>query len=89
MHILFVSPQLTLKKECFATFITLSLPDLLVHLVDVLTEVGVFLMTLRTLNLKKIQVKFFSLPTVKYLYIKLKYYHLVSLMDLSDVLSEI
>ena len=52
VHILFMSPQLTLKEECFATFITLSPPDLLVHLVDVLTEVGVFLMTLRTLILK-------------------------------------
>ena len=54
VHILHMPPQLTLKIECFSTFITLSLPDLLVHLVDVLTEVGVFLMTLKTLNLKEI-----------------------------------
>ena len=44
--------QLTLQVEGLATLLTHGVPDPLVHLVDVLAEVGVLLLTLLALKLK-------------------------------------
>ena len=52
MNILLVSPQLAVKVEGFPALLTHRVLGLLVHLVDVLTEVRVFLLTDLTLQLK-------------------------------------
>ena len=52
MDVLLVPLQLTLQVEGLATLLTHGVPDPLVHLVDVLAEVGVLLITLLTLKLK-------------------------------------
>ena len=45
MNILLVSPQLAVKVESLPTLLTHRVLGLLVHLVDVLAEVGVLLVT--------------------------------------------
>ena len=52
VNILLVSPQLAVKVESFPTLLTHRVLGLLVHLVDVLTEVRVFLMADLALQLK-------------------------------------
>ena len=52
MNVLLVSPQLTVKVESFTALLTHRVLGFLVHLVDVLTEVRVFLMTDLTFQLK-------------------------------------
>ena len=52
MDILLVSPQLTGEVEGLAALLTHRVLGLLVHLVDVLTEVGVLLVTQLTLQLE-------------------------------------
>ena len=52
VNIFLVSPQLTLKVESLATLLTHGILRLLVHLVDVLAKVGVFLLTKLTFKLK-------------------------------------
>ena len=52
VNIFLMSPQLTLKVESLATLLTHGILRLLVHLVDVLAKVGVFLLTKLTFKLK-------------------------------------
>ena len=52
MDVLLVPPQLALQVESLAALVTLGLPDLLVHLVDMLTQVCVLLFACGTLVLK-------------------------------------
>ena len=52
MNILLVSPQLAVKVEGFPALLVHRVLGLLVHLVDVLTEVRVFLMADLALKLK-------------------------------------
>ena len=52
MNILLVSPQLAVEVEGFPALLAHRVLGLLVHLVDVLAEVRVFLMTDLTFQLK-------------------------------------
>ena len=52
VNILLVSSQLTVKVESLSALLTHRVLGLLVHLVDVLAEVRVFLMTDLTFQLK-------------------------------------
>lgn len=52
MNILLVSPQLTVKVESLPALLTHRVLGLFVHLVDVLTEVRVLLLTDLTFKLK-------------------------------------
>ena len=52
MNILLMSPQLTVEVEGFPALFAHRVLGLLVHLVDVLTEVRVFLLTDLTFKLK-------------------------------------
>ena len=56
MNILLMSPQLTVEVEGFPALLAHRVLGLLVHLVDVLAEVGVLLVTYLTLQLKDINV---------------------------------
>ena len=52
MNILLMSPQLTVEVEGFPALLAHRVLGLFVHLVDVLTEVRVFLLTDLTFKLK-------------------------------------
>ena len=56
MYVLLVPPELALKVECLAALVALGLPDLLVCLVDVLTQVGELLLADGALELKMVYI---------------------------------